>query len=169
MSEVRKLTQKEIMGKLEKEWDFEKLLEPYRKGGPSKDKMIKRTWGTIVDWLINKRKFPPEIVGAAIFLVWMKIKKDGHFKADNGPDGMPIWDSAGNKFVQTLRAMCAGLMQQKSSQEIFSGMAGKIQEEIKTAFRYDYWSMMPWFVKMWSGKYWRHRKAVKKTRVKKDG
>ncbi|MHC4691036.1 MAG: hypothetical protein ACYS5F_15625, partial [Planctomycetota bacterium] len=94
-----KMTQKEVYDKLEEEWDFEKLLEPYRRGGPNQQNEVRRTWGTLIDWLINARKFPPEVVGSAIFLVWMKIKRDGHFKPDMKADGDQVWDSAGNKFA----------------------------------------------------------------------
>ena len=113
-------SQEEIFRKLEEDWDFEKLIEPYREGG-TKDQPVRRTWGTVIDWLVNKRKFPPDIVGAAIFLVWMKIKRDGPFKGDG------TWGSAGNEFVQTLRVVCASLMQEHMSKKIFSGMAGEIE------------------------------------------
>jgi hypothetical protein len=154
------LTQDQIFQKLEEEWDFEKLLEPYREGGTKSDP-VRRTWGTVIDWLVNKRKFPPDIVGAAIFLVWMKIKRDGHFKGDDS------YGSAGNEFVQTIRIMCASLMQQQMSKKIFSGMAGEIENKIKAAIKADFFYLTPWFVKMFSVKYWRHKNQVRK--IKKNG
>jgi hypothetical protein len=158
--EQPKMTKEDVLKKLEAEWDFEALLAPYREGG-TKEAPVTRTWGTVIDWLINKHRFPAEVVGAGIFLVWMKIKRDGHFKGD-GSHG-----SAGNDFVHAIRIMCASVMQQKVSQKIFTGMAGKIEEQIKLGFKQDFWQMTPWFVKMWSPKYYKNRLAMR--RMKKDG
>lgn len=149
----------EVFAKLDEEWDFEKLIEPYREGGKP-DIPVVRTWGTIIDWLINKRKFPPEIVGAGIFLVWMKIKRDGDFKGDGS------YGSAGREFVQSIRVMCAQVAQARVSSNIMTGLAGKIGEKIQVAFQTDFWTMTPWFVKMWSFKYWKF--ALAKRRVRKE-
>ena len=161
------MTQEEFYKKIEQEWDFEKLIEPYRHGGPNRANEVRRSWGTIIDWLINRRHFPPEVVGAGIFLTWMQVKRDGHFKPDFNSDGKEVWDSAGNKFVQSIKAMCASVAKQQMSMQIFSGMAGKIEEQIKIAFRGDFWTMTPWFVKMFSVKYWKYR--IENRRFKKNG
>jgi hypothetical protein len=163
------LSQEEAFKRLEKEWDFENLLDPYRQGG-TPENPVKRTWGTIIDWLINKHKFTPDIVGAGIFLVWMQIKKNGHFQPDYNPEGEPVWGSAGHKFVMSIRIICASLIQQKMSQKIFSGMAGQIESHIKTSLTADLWSNMPWWLKLFSAKWWKYRKQrkqLKKSESKK--
>lgn len=155
-----KLTEKQVLERLEEEWDFEKLIEPYREGGTPQHP-VRRTWGTVIDWLVNKRKFPPDIVGAGIFLVWMKIKRDGPFEGDGS------YGSAGNEFVQSIRVMCASLMQQHMSKQIFSGMAGEIEKRIKESIKAEIFYLFPWFIKMFSIKYIKHRRALRKVRKAK--
>lgn len=151
------ITQEDALNKIKEEWDFEKLLEPYKESGHV-DMPVERNWGTIISWLVNTYKFPPDIVGAGIFLVWMKIKRDGHFKGD-GKYGSP-----GREFVHAIRTMCASVMQERVTKKIFSGMAGKIEQQIKSAFVSDFWAMMPWFIKMFSFKYWKHKIVRMKVR-----
>jgi len=148
----------EIFARLDEEWNFEKLIEPYREGGKP-DVPVKRTWGTIIDWLVNKRKFPPEVVGAGIFLVWMKIKRDGHFKGDGS------YGSAGEEFAHSIRIMCAQVAQEKLTTHMMTSLAGTIGEKIQVAFKNDFWIQMPWFVKFFSLKYYKF--LVAKRRVKK--
>lgn len=152
-------TQEDVYKALEKEWDFEMLIEPYREGGTA-NAPVKRTWGTVIDWLMNKRKLSPESIGAAIFLVWIKIKKDGHFKGDGS------YGSAGNEFVHAIRMLAAQMESNKLSSDIMKGLAGKLGEKIRVSFQNDFWIMTPWFIKMFSVKYWKHRGA--KRRIRKE-
>jgi hypothetical protein len=165
-----KISKEDLYQRLSDEWDFEQLLEPYREGGTPSNP-VRRTWGTMIDWLINKRKFPPDVVGAGIFLAWMKIKKDGHFPPDIDPKDPKrvIYGSAGDKFAKGVAAICGSIMQQKMSQQIFSGMAGKVEQQIKDSFNQDFWDLTPWFVKMFSIKYWKHRTRIKQARKAKNG
>lgn len=154
MTEQPQMTQEQIYEKLEQEWDFEKLIEPYREGG-TLENPVRRSWGTIIDWLVNRHKFPIEVAGSAIFLVWAKIKKDGHFPGDG------TYGSAGNQFVQSIRIMCASIMQEKVSTKIFTGMAGEIEDRLKVVYKADLWTNMPWWVKVMSVQYWKFRKQQK--------
>ena len=158
MTETR--TQQEILDELDSDWNFEALIEPYREGG-KEDMPVRRTWGTVIDWLINKRKFPPDVVGAAIFLAWIKIKKDGHFVGDG------TYGSAGNQFVHALRTLCAQLAKSRVTSNMMTGLAANIGEKIQVAFQNDFWTFLPWFVKMWSVKYWKFKLAAR--RVRKNG
>lgn len=165
MVEMPKMTQEMVLDKLKREWDFEQLLEPYRDGGPDKLHKVERSWGTIIDWLINRHKFPADVVGAGIFLVWMHIKANGHFNGDGS------WGSAGNQFVHAIKTSCASIMQQQMSQQIFSGMAGEIEQKIKMAYQHDLWRNIPWWVKMFAMNWWKfksvQRKAKKSEKAKK--
>jgi hypothetical protein len=153
----------EVLQKLKEDWDFEALIEPYKDGGKP-DMKVERTWGTMIDWLMNKRKFPPDVVGASIFLLWMRIKQDGHIPHDLDEKGRPIYGSAGRKFAHALAGICAGLMKEKISGNIFSDMANTIEGRVKAAFRNDIFSLMPWFVKMFSVHYWKHRSRMRKAK-----
>ena len=86
------LSEAEIFKKLEDEWDFEALLEPYREGGPGPERPVRRTWGTLIDWLKNKRGFPPDIIGAAIFGVGWGISGQcpGSAIASLGVGNIPV-------------------------------------------------------------------------------
>jgi hypothetical protein len=159
------ISEEKILETLKEKWDFDALIAPYKEGG-KEDRPIERTWGTMIDWLINKRKYPPDIVGASIFLVWMRIKQDGHIppdytRPDPKADPIPIYGSAGRKFAHAVAGVCGGLMKQKVVGSIFSDMAGSIESRIKTAFRNDTFILMPWFVKMFSRQYWKHRSEKK--------
>jgi len=158
MIEKSLLSTKEIFAKLDEEWNFEKLIKPYEEGG-TKDLPVKRTWGTVIDYLVNKRKFPPEVVGAAIFLVWIKIKKDGHFKGDGS------YGSMGREFVTTLRVMCAQVAREKLTTNMMTNLAGEIGNRIQVAFKNDFWTEMPIFCKVFSFNFYRF--LWKKKRLKR--
>ena len=153
------LSSKEVFAALDKEWNFDILLEPYLEGG-SKDHPVTRSWGTVIDWLINKRKFPPDVVGAGIFLTWLEIKKNGDFRGDG------TYGSPGDEFVNYIRQVCASIMKQRATQQIFSGMAGKVGQQIQATSMMNLWDSMPWWLKLFSWKYKKYKKQQKELKAR---
>jgi len=90
--------------------DFEVLLEPYREGGTTQFP-VRRTMGTIVDYLLNKKKYPKEIVGSAILGVFLELKEGRRFHGD-GSYGAP-----GRALVTYIRRQCDLLLNIKHENE----------------------------------------------------
>lgn len=59
-----------------KVFDFSTIIKHYSMGG-TKEVPVTRTWGTVVDYLLNKKGYPPDIVGSAIMLTFLRIKERG--------------------------------------------------------------------------------------------
>jgi len=115
---ARMMTEKELYDKKESEaFDFEKLLDPYRDGN-TKEHPVRRTMGTIVDWLVNKKKYPVEVAGGAILIVFNELYKGKKFSGDGS------YGSAGNDLVQYIRQACDKLLQQKMQEKVFAAIAG---------------------------------------------
>ena len=107
----RQLTQDELLEhQAADQIDFEELLEPYRVGG-TKQFPIRRTMGTIVDYLLNKKKYPKEIVGSAILGVFLELREGKRFEGD-GSYGAP-----GRALVTYIRRQCDLLLNLKHEAE----------------------------------------------------
>ena len=83
--------------------NFDELLKPYSEGG-FKERPVKRTMGTITDYLINKKGYPLDIVGAAIFSIFFWLDAGNEFKG-NGKYG-----SKGKELVTAIRMKCDELL-----------------------------------------------------------
>lgn len=95
--------------------DFNELLEPYKEGG-RQGRYVERTMDTIIDYLVNKKQFPMEIVGGAVFLVFNWIATGGSFKGDG------TYGSPGKELVTSIRLKCVGLQrarQKSATYEVF--------------------------------------------------
>lgn len=79
--------------------NFDKLLEPYKEGG-TENIPIERTMGTIVDYLLNKKGYPLDTVGAAIFTVFFQMDVGLVFKGDGS------YGSKGRELVTAIRMKC---------------------------------------------------------------
>jgi len=79
--------------------DFDKLLEPYRDGG-TENKPVERTIGTIIDYLINKKGYPLDTVGAAIFTIFFRLDAGLVYKGDGS------YGSKGRELVTSIRMLC---------------------------------------------------------------
>ena len=101
------------------EFDFEALIEPYREGG-TQALPVRRTWGTVVRWLLDKHKFEPIVAGAAIMLVCLEMKSGKVFQG-NGTYG-----SSGDQFVQYIRRLCLSLREKNQADNVFSIMGKKM-------------------------------------------
>jgi len=124
---MAKLTEEEIWAKKE-EFNFTKLLEPYTDGG-TEDHYIQRTMGTIIDYFINKKQYPIDIVGAAVLLTFFKLKDGGVFHGDG------TYGSKGRELVTYIRQICDRLLQTnlegKFYQKIAEARAKELSEFIK--------------------------------------
>ena len=115
---ARMMTEQEVLDKKKsEEFDFEKLLEPYRQGGTEKTP-VRRTMGTLIDWLVNKKKYPVEVAGGALLIVFTELYKWKAFKGDG------TWGSAGNELAQYIRLACDNLLQKQMQDKVYAAIAG---------------------------------------------
>lgn len=147
-----KLTAEEIYAK--KEFNFEKLLEPYTEGG-TKNAPVKRTMGTILDWLIFKKKFPVEIVGSALLLTFVELKNGKVFEG-NGSYG-----SAGDELVRSILMLCNELGKGKIKDKFYKMVAEAKIEETGLLIDRRIASAFPWFLKPFSGVWWKEKMRKK--------
>ena len=143
------LTEAEIYAK--KEFNFEKLLKPYTEGGTENHK-VKRTIGTILDWLIFKKKFDPKIVGAALLLTFIELKKGKVFKGDGS------YVSAGNELVRSILMLCSELSQGEIKNTFYKTIAEAKIEETGLLIDKKIGKALPWFLKPFSAIWWKTRR-----------
>jgi len=101
--------------------NFNTLLKPYEEGG-TKSQPIKRTMSTIIDYLANKKQYPLDVIGGALFLIFIWLDNDNEFKGDGS------YGSKGKELVTSIRMKCDELLQFKLEAEtykIFVEMYGK--------------------------------------------
>lgn len=146
MSKDGKLTKEEIYEK--KEFNFEKLLDPYRDGGTENDP-VKRTIGTILDWLIFKKKFNPKIVGAALLLTFIELKNGKSFKGDGS------YGSAGNELVRSILMLCSELSQGDIKNAFYKTIAEAKIEETGLLIDRRIGKALPWFLKPFCSVWWK--------------
>ncbi|NIS69991.1 MAG: hypothetical protein GTO12_13925 [Proteobacteria bacterium] len=106
------------------EFNFEKLLDPYREGG-TKDQPMPRTWGTVVRWLLDKHKFDIETVGAAILLICLEMKGGKTFEGDGS------YGSMGHQMVHAIRNTCVQIRERNQAQAVFALMGKKIFGQVE--------------------------------------
>jgi len=112
--------------------DFEELLEPYREGGRSAEHPTRRTIGTITDYLLHKKKYPKEVVGAALLAVFLELKAGKVFEGDG------TYGSPGRQFVTYIRHTCDTLNRRRLEDEAtiwVQEMFKVFQESQKRTFR----------------------------------
>jgi len=146
MSKKVELTKEEIYDK--KEFNFEKLLEPYVEGGTEGDP-VKRTMGTILDWLIFKKKFPPKIVGAALLLTFIELKNGKVFKGDGS------FGSAGRELVRSILMLCSEIAQGDLKGAFYKTIAEAKIEETGLLIDKKIGKALPWFLKPFTAVWWR--------------
>lgn len=83
--------------------NFKDILKPYEEGG-TESNPVKRTMGTITDYLLNKKQYPLDIVGGAIFLVFTWLNAGNLFKGDGS------YGSKGSELVTSIRLKCDELL-----------------------------------------------------------
>jgi len=121
---------------------FDKLLKPYKQGG-TKSKPIKRTIGTILDYLLNKKQYPMEIVGGAMFLVFNYLNSGGEFKGDGS------YGSKGKELVTAIRMKCDDLLRNRLESEAWRSFLELYGKDLKYHMTPSYKRT---FSELWKGK-----------------
>lgn len=112
----KKLTSKELIERKQHFFNFDELLKPYEAGG-TEEEPVRRTMGTMVDYFINKKKYPIDVAGAAIFLTFMEMKEGKVFKGDG------TYGSPGREMVSRIRLLCDAINQRNLQSQLFQQMA----------------------------------------------
>lgn len=107
----------------EKEFSFETLLDPYREGG-TQDEPVRRTMGTIVDYFLNKKKYPVDILGAAILLVFSDLYNGRTF------DGDGSYGSKGRELITAIRVKCDSLLHDSQQKQMYQFLAENVFTQI---------------------------------------
>ena len=138
-------------------FDFSKIIKHYSEGG-TEDVHVGRTWGTVVDYLLNKKNYPADIVGSAIMLTFLRIKKQGHFAGDD------TYGSAGREFVTSIRSNCDMLLHYQMMGEIYKVVAESSGRDMTLFIGGCVTPFVPWFIKLFSIGYWKFRWQRRKHR-----
>ena len=119
-------------------------------GGTESDP-VNRTMGTLLDWLIFKKKFPPDIVGAAMLLTFIELKNGKVFKGDTS------YGSAGNELARSVLMLCNELSKGKLKDKFYKTIAEAKIEETGLLIDKRIASAFPWFLKPFSAVWWKNR------------
>ena len=122
--------------------NFDKLLEPYKDGGVE-NRPVERTMGTIMDYFLNKKQYPMEIVGGAVFLVFNWLNTGGEFK------GNAKYGSRGAELVTSIRMKCDDLLRQRLEGETYKAFLEMYAGELKICI-VPGWERK--FLKWWRGR-----------------
>lgn len=157
--EPKQLTREEIEAK-RYQFDFDKLLDPYREGG-TENQPVRRTMGTILDYLLNKKKYPLDVVGAAILTVFMKMNEGLVFSGDG------TYGSSGAQLVTSIRIACDKLVHAKLKGALYEQIARGRMDEMKAFIENQQLvTIAPlvtraWYQKLPFSKYRKWRKKIK--------
>jgi hypothetical protein len=99
---------------------FERLIRPYKQGGTENHQVV-RTVGVQVDWLVNKRSYPLDIVGGALLVVYTKLY---HNQIKFLGDG--TWGSKGHQLDQYLLKTCEELYQKRLQSELGTALMERL-------------------------------------------
>lgn len=105
-------------------FNFDALLEPYSEGG-TPDHPVKRSMGTIFDFLINKKKYPLDVAGAALLIVFNELFTGKVFMGDGS------YGSKGRELVTYIRMKCDEIAQNKLKLQVFENIAGARMEVLE--------------------------------------
>ena len=151
----KNVTKAEIYKKIADTWDFDEIIKPYEVGG-TPDHPVKRTWGLVISWLVDKKRFPLDVIGAAMMLTVEKIKREGDFE-DTGKHG-----SMGDQFDSNLLATCDLIQKQRLVNLTYKSIVESRGPHLQLFITRQVFNLIPWWVKMVSWKYWKYRCAVRK-------
>jgi hypothetical protein len=159
---TKQLTLQEIYSKVKEDYDIESLLEPYKEGGTERQP-VERSSGTLLNWLINKKKFPPDVAGAGLISVLMDLKRGKSFPGDGS------YGSKGDQLAQAIAHRCDEFGKERLRLEMFKTIAGAKIEIMEEAMFEMCRSQLPFFIRWVSPGTWRWlRKRRLKKRVKKN-
>jgi len=121
----KKFSLKELLDqKKVKEIDFNVLMKPYEEGGTF-EQPVKRTWGTMLSWLINRHKIPVESVAAAILLVALELKSGQEFEGNN------THGSKGDELAQYIRNTAIEIERRKQVDSVYIILGKKIFNQVE--------------------------------------
>ena len=152
---AKKMTLDEIYKKIKADYDIESVLEPYKEGG-TEQQPIERSSGTILDWLINKKKFPSDIAGAGLISTLMELRSGKSFQGD-GTHG-----SKGHELVHYIAQKCDSFNKQKLKVEMFKTIAGAKIEVMNEVIFERVRAQLPWFIRIVAPGSWRWLRNRKK-------
>lgn len=140
---VATLTEEEIWQR-KQEFDFTKLLSAYTEGG-TKDHPVTRTMGTITDYFLNKKKYPIDVVGAAILLVFFELKNGRVFHGDGS------YGSMGRELVTYIRIVCDRLLHGQLEDQVYKKIAESRMKELEDFIKSEIKYLTRPFWKRWFG------------------
>lgn len=101
-------------------FDIENLLKPYENGG-TKEAPVKRSIATLSTKLLYQYKFPPDIVGKAIFQTFFDMAHKGlEFKGDGS------YDSNGTELFTHIRNLCVELAKDAAVRSVTETILGEL-------------------------------------------
>jgi hypothetical protein len=104
-------------------FSFEKLLKPYEECGVPHNPS-KRTLGLQIDWLVNKKTYPMDVVGGALLIVYNKLYNEKiAFKGD-GTFGYP-----GHQLDRYLVGVCEELYRKRLEYDVGTAMIERLLVE----------------------------------------
>jgi len=110
--------------------NFHRLLRPYQEGG-TKETHVRRDMGTVIDYLINKKGYPLDVVGGGIFIIFMYLHHGGRFMGDGS------YGSKGRELITAIRIECDKLVRIK--------LESAVQKEFIEGYaRESRYYMKPW-------------------------
>ncbi len=129
--------------------NFNQLLIPYNKGGTEREQ-VERTMGTIIDYLLNKKGYPLDIVSAAIFTVFMWLNTGGRFLGDGS------YGSPGRELITAIRIKCDELFQLKlesTTYQVFvEQYAAELACYLKPTLKHKFIRWLKYhFLEIWKG------------------
>lgn len=112
-----------LRGHSNHDMNFNLLLRAYREGG-TKDQPIERTMATIVDYLMNKKQYPADVIGGALFLVFNWLAMGHKFHGDG------TYGSRGRELVTAIRLKCDELLHEKIEAETYKAFVEAYSDKL---------------------------------------
>mgnify|MGYP001462336294 CR=1 FL=1 len=142
-------------------FDFDALLEPYCEGG-TQNAPVRRTVGTMLDYLINKKQYPVDVAGAGFLLVFKEMFDGKNFKGDGS------YGSPGRELMTYVRMKCDEINQRKLRSKVFETIAGARMQALEELAFQTVRQQLPWFIcavapNTWE---WRRKRKLRKAKEK---
>lgn len=144
-------------------FDFNELISPYSEGG-TKEQPVERSIGTIFDYLINKKRYPLDVAGAALLITFNELHNGKVFEGDS------TYGSPGRQLVTYIRMKCDQINQLQLKRQVFENIAGARMDVLEELSFEMTRSMIPWFIRIIAPGSWKwlRNRRLKKAKAKKD-
>ena len=148
-----RVTKEQLLKRHMSDFSFEELLMPYKEAGMESNR-FDRSIGLIVDWLVNKKKFPVEIAGAALLCTFMELYHGKKFEGTPGKYG-----SAGVELDHYIASLAGQFLHQQLTAKTFKVMAemrvGWMKQYIQSELAMHLW---PRWKRIFRYRQWRKKK-----------